>query len=64
MEEPDDRIERVRGDVGDVVGGDAGVHFVGSALTPVGVERLQFHHFEADVDADFLETLLQEFVHR
>ena len=34
VEEAHDGVERVRGDVGDVVGGDAGVHLVGRALAP------------------------------
>ena len=63
-EEADDGVERIGGDIGDVVGGDAGVHLVGRALAPVRIERLELDHLEVDVDADLLEALLQKFVHR
>ena len=43
MEEADDGVERVRGDIGDVVGGDAGVHLVGreDVAQSEGFQRLR-----------------------
>src|ERR1700704_1713745 len=64
MEETNDGVERIGGDIGDVVRRDAGHRLVLGALAPIGVERLEFHHLEVDIDADLLEALLQELVHR
>src|SRR5882762_11986268 len=64
MEETDDGVERIGGDVGDVVRRDAGHRLVLGALAPIGVERLELDHLEIDIDADLLEALLQELVHR
>jgi hypothetical protein len=64
MEEADDGVERIGRHVGDVVGGDPSGHLVLGALAPIGVKRLKLDHLEIDLDADFLEALLQEFVDR
>ena len=47
-----------------IVGGDPRVHFVRGALAPMCVECLKLDHLEVDIDADFLEALLKEFIHR
>ncbi len=64
MEEAHDGVERIGGDVSDVVGGDARRHLVLGAFAPIGVELFELHDLEVDVDADLLEALLQELVHR
>ena len=65
VHKPGNTVEGVGGDVGQIDRGNAlaGVHIRLGTAAPVQVQVLQFHHFKGDLNIDFGQTLLNEFVH-
>ena len=66
MEKADQRVKRIAGDIGDIIGGDIIVarQFTRRALAPTGIEHLQFHGDEFNLNPHFAPALLDEFIDR